>query len=1024
MNTKKLSISLMLLALVVAVTAQPVDMTIFHGMTPRNIGPAGMSGRVTAIAVHPINTEHFYIGTASGGLWETTSGGIQFNPIFDNQEVASIGALAIDPKRPDIIWAGTGEGNPRNSLTGGYGIYKSLDGGKTWKLMGLEATRHIHRIIVNPNNSDIVYVGAIGSPWAPNKERGVYKTTDGGKTWKQILYKNETTGVGDMVMDPNNPDKLLVGMWNHQRWPWFFNSGGEGSGIYLTNDGGESFTRLSKGLPDEIGRVGLSIAKSNPDIIYAYVESKMNAIYRSEDGGVTWSKRGEKDIGSRPFYYAEIHVDPENENRVFTLYSSINMSEDGALTFPTRIGESVHLDHHAWWINPNNSKHMIEGNDGGMAITYDRGKTWRHITNLPVGQFYHIDVDMETPYNIYGGMQDNGSWRGPAYTWYNGGIINEFWDFLIGGDGFDAVPIPNDPRYCYAQSQGGSVRRIDLFTGEGKSIRPQGENRERLRFNWNAAIAQDPFDDNTIYFGSQFVHKSTSRGDSWEKISPDLTTNNPDKLKQNQSGGLTIDATGAENHCTILAISPSNLQKGVIWAGTDDGKIHLTRDGGQNWTEVGSAIKEMPAGAWVSQVKLSPFTEGEAFVVVNNYRQGDYSAYLFKTSNYGKTWSRIIDDNDVWGYMLSFVQDPIEKNLMFAGTEYGLYVSFDGANSWNKWTEGYPTVSTYDMVIHPREHDLVIGTFGRSIWILDDIRPLRKIASEGKGILDNDLILFDPPASVMAQTKNLPGYYYRADAFFMGANRRVAVPITFYSKDGSEDKLKIEVFNANDNLVRTLEFDVEKGINRVYWNFDMDPPEIPGMIQSQTQERGNSFRFRRGAQVLPGQYKLIASLNNNSATVSSEVINDPRLPEPNIDAIMANLNRAAEIQIKVKAYNETYSMFTKFRSRLTKMNDLITDDMDFADDHKAAYDAVNKEYNRLFRMFSNRREGFGQRMFGINVLYSARDILTDVENKSVEDGLKAIEEAEELINNFIENDWQKYVDFFAEKNITLDKIIK
>ncbi|MCB0800077.1 MAG: hypothetical protein KDB91_06210, partial [Bacteroidales bacterium] len=508
---------------------QKTDMSLFQGIRPRNIGPGGMSGRVTAFAVDPRNENIFYIGTASGGLWKTVNAGTTFRPLFDDQPVASIGALAIDPQRPDIIWAGTGEGNPRNSVTGGYGIFRSTDGGLTWKCMGLELTRYIHRIIIDPVNPDVIYAGAIGNPWAPHTERGLFRSSDGGRSWSRLLFTSETSGVADMVMDPTNPGKLLVAMWDHRRWPWFFSSSPAGSGLWITRDGGDTFEKAGGGLPEEVGRIGLAIARSDPDYIYAYVESRPSAIYRSTDGGVTWEKRGERNIGNRPFYYAEIYVDPQNENRVYTLFSGVNVSEDGALTFDRRTAESVHLDHHAWYIDPVNPDRMLDGNDGGMGITYDRGATWRHIENLPLGQFYHINVDNELPYNIYGGLQDNGSWRGPAYSWYNGPLINEMYDFLMGGDGFDAMPVQGDTRYCYAQSQGGSLRRFDLMTGWNKSIRPAAEEGERLRFNWNAALAQDPFDNNTIYFGSQFVHMSSDRGDTWTRISPDLTTNDPEK---------------------------------------------------------------------------------------------------------------------------------------------------------------------------------------------------------------------------------------------------------------------------------------------------------------------------------------------------------------------------------------------------------------------------------------------------------------------------------------------------------------
>lgn len=1025
MLRKKTITSLAFIVIFISAISQEVDMDLFHGLEPRNIGPAGMSGRVTAIAVDNDNPEVFYVGTASGGLWKTTSGGVQFEPVFDKQDVASIGALAIDPLRPDLIWAGTGEGNPRNSITGGYGMYKSLDGGKTWKLKGLQETRHIHRIAINPDNSDIVYAGAIGSPWKPNTERGLYRSTDGGETWEQILFTNETSGVADMVMDPDNPDKILVAMWDHQRWPWFFNSGGEGSGLYMTLDGGDSFRKITEGLPDKLGRIGIAIAKNRPEYIYAFVESEENAIYRSTDGGFTWEKRGTENIGNRPFYYAEIYVDPSNENRVYTLYSRVRVSEDGGMTFPEQIAGSVHSDHHAWWINPDNPSHMIDGNDGGLAITWDMGQNWRHITNLPLGQFYHISVDDEKPYNVYGGMQDNGSWRGPAYTYTRGGIINEFWDFIIGGDGFDAIPVPGDARYCYAQSQGGALRRIDMLTGKTNSIRPAPGDGERLRFNWNAALAQDPFDNNTIYFGSQFVHKSTNRGDAWEKISPDLTSNDPEKQEQRKSGGLTIDATGAENHCTLLAIEPSPLKKDLIWAGTDDGKLHITTNGGESWEEVGSNIKDMPGAAWIPQVTASEHNEGQAFVVVNNYRQGDYSAYLFKTDDYGKSWNRIIDDTDVSGYVLSFIQDPVEPGLMFAGTEYGLYVSFDAAETWNKWKTGYPTVSTYDMALQEREKDLVIGTFGRSIWVLDDIEALRKLAGTNKNILDSEIELFDPPPVTLAETKNLPGYYFRADAMFEGKNKPGGATITFYANsDGGDKKMKIYVSDESGDTLKTIESDYKKGFNRINWDCTMDPPEMPGVIENDDGGRRNYYRFRRGANVLPGSYILTAELNEKMSSATIEISYDHRLPEPDIEAIKSNRKRALELQDDIIAYNKKYKSFIDIRKNLTKAKELSPEGSDFADKHKAVYDTVNKAYNEIIRSLTNRREGLSRDMYGISVLYSATDELTEAEEERVSKAIDAMNKASEMIDKFISEEWEEYLDFFRINNITLDKIFR
>ncbi len=879
---KRLFSSVFVLSLVISMAAQPLDMELLKGMKARSIGPGGMSGRVTAIDVEDRNDAVFYIGTASGGLWKTENGGINFKALFDKEEVSSIGALAIDPSNEDVIWAGTGEGNPRNSLNGGYGIYKSLDGGRNWTLMGLEATRHIHRIIIHPTNPDVVYVGAIGSPWGPHPERGVYKTTDGGRNWKQILYVNELTGVADMVMDPQNPDKLFVAMWEHQRWPWFFKSGGEGSGLHMTVDGGENWKRLSQeeGLPKgELGRIGLAIAKGNSKYVYALIESKKNAIYRSEDGGYSWEKRGDKNMGNRPFYYSEIYVDPSNENRVYTLFSPVNVSEDGGKSFSTLLGQQIHVDHHAWWIHPENPSFMIDGNDGGLAITYDRGKSWRHVTNLPVSQFYHIRTDMELPYNVYGGMQDNGSWVGPAYLWSGGGIINTYWEFLMGGDGFDVMPAAGDPSTCYAMSQQGNVGRVDLETGNIVDIKPAGDGETPLRFHWNSAIAQDPFKPNTIYFGSQFVHKSKDRGDSWKTISPDLTTNDAAKQKFNESGGLTFDVTGAENHTCILAISPSAVEEGVIWIGTDDGNIQLTLDGGASWTNCSPGIKELPAGAWVPQIVASEKNKGEAWVVVNNYRQNDYAPYLFHTSDYGKKWSRVVGPSDVDGYVLSFAQDPEEPRLQFLGTEHGLWLSIDGGAQWSKWTVGYPTVPTMDMVIHPREHDLVIGTFGRAAYVLDDIRPLRALARNYEQVTSSGVTIFEPPVAYLASTKNAPGYYFSGDAYYEGENRPWGARISYFAKvdeDSGEEKkdsVTINVLDQEGNAVRTLKSLPENGLNRMTWYLDRKGARVnftarkPG---DQKREPGG------GGSVLPGFTSCRFHYKGDTVQSTIRVEADPR----------------------------------------------------------------------------------------------------------------------------------------------------
>lgn len=595
--------------------AQKINPEIFQHISPREIGPGGMSGRVTAIDVVLSQPDVIYAGTASGGVWKTTGGGQTWQPIFEQEATASVGALAIDQKNPSIIWVGTGEGNPRNSLNGGKGIYRSLDAGQNWELMGLEATRNIHRILIDPNDSNTVYVGAIGSPWGAHPERGVFKTTDGGKTWRHILKTNGHSGVADMVMDPSNPNKILVAMWEHFREPWFFKSGGSGSGLYITHDGGEHWTKKTEkeGLPQgDLGRIGLAISPSNPDRIYALIESKKNGLYVSLDGGSRWALVNDKnDIGNRPFYYSDIFVDPQNEYKLYSVFTYVNVSIDGGKNFEQLmpaygVDNGVHPDHHAWWIHPTNGKFMLDGNDGGLNLTRDGGQSWRFMGNIPVGQFYHIAADMDVPYNVYGGMQDNGSWRGPAYVWKRQGIRNSYWQEISFGDGFDVVPDPTNSRFGWSMSQEGYVTRYDYLTGNNHLVRPTHPDPEvRLRFNWNSAINIDPVDPKTIYFGSQFVHKSEDKGLTWTIISDDLTTNDSEKQKQDESGGLTMDATGAENHTTILVIEPSPLNPAILWAGTDDGRVHLTQNGGNTWQSLEKNIKGLPSGSWITQIKAS-----------------------------------------------------------------------------------------------------------------------------------------------------------------------------------------------------------------------------------------------------------------------------------------------------------------------------------------------------------------------------------------------------------------------------------
>ena len=912
----KTTFSFLSLFLTLFLNAQDFSTTWLKEVAPRNIGPGGMSGRITSIDVVVSNPNIIYVGTASGGLWKSTSGGVTWNPIFNDQVTASVGSVAIQQSNPDVIWVGTGEGNPRNSLNGGYGIFKSINGGKTWKSMGLKNTRNIHRVIIDPSNPNTVYVAAIGSPWGDHPERGIYKTVNGGKSWKKILYVNPKTGAADLVMDPKNSNKLLAAMWEHKRDPWFFKSGGKGSGLYVSFDGGDNWSKKTKedGLPEgDLGRIGLAIATNKTNIIYALVESKKNALYKSEDGGFKWEMVNNKsDIGNRPFYYSDIAVDPQNENRVYSVFTYVNVSQDGGKNFSQLmpaygVENGVHPDHHAWWIHPNDGSFMIDGNDGGLNITKDGGKTWRFIGNIPVAQFYHISVDNEYPYNVYGGMQDNGSWRGPAYVWKVQGIRNSYWQEIAFGDGFDVVPDLDDSRYGYAMSQQGYVSRYDWKTGNNYIVRPTHPKVEtKLRFNWNAAIGQDPFDNSTVYFGSQFVHKSKDKGLTWSIISPDLTTNDPEKQKQSESGGLTLDATGAENYCTLLVIEPSSLEKNMLWVASDDGRVHFTQDGGDSWNEVTKNIKGLPKGSWITQIKASKNNKGEALLVANDYRRFNFKPYAYRTVNYGKTWKQIVDQSDTKSYALSIIEDPVNPNLMFLGTDDGLYISLNAGEKWDKFdSEVFPTVSVKDLVIQSREQDLIIGTFGRAAWVLDDIRPLRALASK-PDLVSKTIHLFEPPTAYLAAYQQPTGSRFGADAMYHGTNRKYGAMITYYVDPSSEENLgqennKLEEEKEEDSensvkkdsliltiydgerLIRTLkkELPEKKGFYRWYWYLDEKGIPRP------RREPRKSKTEPSGVSVKPGSYRIVLAYGTDKNEQQIVVKSDPRIldnPE-NIESV-------------------------------------------------------------------------------------------------------------------------------------------
>lgn len=1043
-------VMLLMFAFQPALFAQKVDMDQFKSMKARSVGPAAMSGRITAIdAIHD-NPQIIYAGSASGGLWKSTSGGITWTPIFDEEKVHSIGAISIYQKNPNIIWVGTGEGNPRNSLNMGLGVYRSMDAGQTWQAMGLEKTKAIHRIIVHPDDPNIVYVGAIGSPWGEQEDRGVYKTTDGGKTWKKILYIDTKTGVGEMIMDPNNPNKIFVNMWEHRRYPWFFKSGGPSSGLHVTIDGGETWKKLDdkNGLPKgDLGRMGLAMSKANSQKVYALIESSKNALYVSEDGGNNFKMINDKpEIGDRPFYYFEIYADPKNADRIYTLYSRVGMSEDGGKSFSQLLSyEGVHPDHHAWYINPNDPKLMIDGNDGGLNISRDGGKTWYFAENIPVGQWYHVNVDNEVPYNIYGGLQDNGSWVGPAYVWRRDGIRNTYWQEIMFGDGFDVVPDPADSRYGYAMSQGGNVSRYDKETGHKRIVRPTHHDKDVfLRFNWNAAIAQDPHSQTTIYYGSQFLHKSTDRGETWDVISPDLTTNDPEKQKQQETGGLTFDVTGAENHTTIIAISPSPVDPNVIWVGTDDGNVQVTKDGGKTWTNTAAKLTGLPKSSWIPQIQASKYDAGEAWIIANNYRNNDFSAYAYRTKNYGATYERIADDSKVWGYTLSIVQDPVEPNLVFLGTEYGLYVSFDNAKTWNKWRHGYPNaVSTYDMVIQEREADLVIGTFGRSIYVLDDIRPLRVFAKNTGKTPAEKLTAIASPDAYQAEIHQPHGERFPASGKYAAENREFGGSLSFILNDPGKEKLDsvvVSIFNEQGEQIRTIKRLPTQGVNKVSWNLDrkssVETPSFGGGGGGGQGGRSRGFYEASGGDALPGRYKVVFKYGEDTAETSIMVYSDPRI-QPNL----ADLKAREEFIKQTEALSGDVMKATRQLDDAKKTIDKLlayakdVDSEPVKELVKLANETKKKMDSTREAFYGPTREGQGivrnlypttmTRLFAPrSYANSSNSAPGPTETRLLQQAKESAESALKVWNTFFENDWKQFEEKAKATQIDIFKEIE
>src|SRR5437870_6348107 len=841
----------------------PYNSGTISGLGARNIGSATMSGRISAIAGVKESSGKItlFVGAASGGLWKSDDGRTRFRPVFDEQPVQSIGAIAIDPKNSRNIWGGTGESWTRNSVSIGDGIYKSSDGGETWTNAGLPKSERIAQIVVSPKNGDSVFASVPGALWSDSADRGLYRTTDGGKNWALALKgSNPSAGCSTVVVDPNDSNVMFAALWDFRRKAWTFRSGGESptapsaSGLFRSSDGGNTWNEItaenSQGFPKKpYGRIAVTIAPSNSKRVYAFVESTDSALFVSDDSGSTWDKRDKSQwMVWRPFYFANLIVDPKNPDRLFKTDGSLIVSDDGGKSFAVVGGfQGAHGDAHDVWIDPTNTQVVFVGDDGGMWYSYNGGSKWWKGENLPVSQFYHVSVDDNDPYRVYGGLQDNSSWVGDSQ--YPGGITNAQWENMYGGDGFWMFSDPADPNYIYAEYQGGEIGRVNRYTHEARNIKPRPNYKEKLRFNWNTPIALSPNEKGTIYIGAQFLFRSRDHGQTWERISPDLTTNDPQKQKQEQSGGVTVDNSSAEMHTTIYSISESPKQKGLIWVGTDDGNLQLTRDGGKTWTNVVGNVPNLPKNSWVNWVQASNFNAGTAYAAFDRHTFGDMSPYVFKTTDYGKTWTPLVTAQDpkaVRGYTHVIKEDLVKPDLLFLGTEFGLWVSIDGGKTWGLFKGNhFPAVAVRDLAIHPRDNDLVLATHGRGIWIIDDITPLRALTPD---LLKQDVAFVS--ARPVQQRIEGAGGWANGDAAFVGDNPPDAAVINYYQRERHLfGKIKLEILDASGRVIDEVPASKRPGLNRVTWTMRAKPPRVPPGAQI-------SFAGTRGPRLVPGEYNV------------------------------------------------------------------------------------------------------------------------------------------------------------------------
>ena len=912
-------------------------------LTWRSIGPANQAGRISVIVGVPGDPFTFFVAGANGGIFKTTNGGTTFHGVFEDKPVVSIGAIAIAPSDPMIVYAGTGEENPRNNASIGDGMYKSTDGGEHFEHIGLPESDKIARIVIDPKNPDVVYVAVLGREWGPSEERGLYKTTDGGRSWKRVLYVDPQTACSDVDIDPTNSNIVYAGMWTYRRYAWYLDSGGKETALYKSTDGGATWKKLTNGIPTMLDRIGVAVSHSDPAIVYMISETTNfdGELWRSDNAGDSWRVvNTDPQLAFRPFYYSDIRVDPGDPNRVYSLGGSLWMSDDGGRNFRT-IARDVHGDHQALWIDPKNPRRILSGSDGGFQVSDDGGLNFEVINNIAFTQFYHINYDMQKPYMLCGGLQDNGTWCGPSNSLLSEGIRKNDWFTVGGGDGFFAVPDLKEPWRVYTDLQGGVISVIDTRSGADRSISPYpnrigsvGDAMEnhKYRYNWNSPIALAP-DGQTVYFGGNVLFKSTTHGQSWEVISPDLTTN--DKSKQKSSGGpITVDNTAAEFYCTILTIAPSMLDPNVIWVGTDDGNVQVTRDGGKTWTNVVKNIQGLKPNAWIPTIDASPFDAGTAYVAADHHQDDDYAPYAFMTTDYGKTWKSVTGTGlPKRGWMHVVRVDRKNRNLLYAGTELGLYGSWDNGAHWLSIGNNIPAVAVRDVQIHPRDNDIIVATHGRGAYILDDATPLQQLGTA----MTTDFTLFDVREAtrwtIWGKDGNLGQKVYKAD------NPPSGAIINYYLKAAPKDDVVITIADKAGKTIRTIRAAPKNaGVNRTVWDLRYDGPRQGpsfggrgggrGAVGAEgapaAEGAGGGGRFGGGPAVVPGEYVVKVRAAGKEETKTVKVDMDPRVPvsaadlQAQLDAALTLRDMTSRVNLTVERANSLVQQLTTLQDRLKR----------------------------------------------------------------------------------------------------------